>query len=376
MAKTKTHGFRQDTDGTWIIDTKVKVNGVFKHFTKRGYVTLGAAKADFERAKAEFITSKQSYRSIMFFEDLVDEYENMRKIKVDISTAERDMSDFNVYMFPYFKGKLIKDVFKQNVIHNWYRDLVGNPKITNNKKSKVITRIKDLLKFAYMHKYINAEVYQDCDVGIYQVKVSKKPEHERIIWTEDEEKAFLEATSSDKRDSLMFRLFLLTSPRLGEFLALQPCCFDKDKNRIIITQQVKNIRGQGVVLTGKLKTNESYRTIVIPSDLAEELKTYIDDFNIMDNQYIWHSFSKNKPLSRNSVRRLFAYYCDKAGVRQMNLHALRHNQAVKLASVCHTGEEIEVAARRLGHSPSMFMNTYANHTNDKTESELLKRMLG
>lgn len=376
MAKTKTHGYRQERDGSWTIDTKVKVDGEFKHFKKTGYLTLGAAKADYERAKAEFITSKQSHHKVVLFEDLVADYENMRKIKVDISTAERDISDFNVYMYPYFKGKLIKSVFKQSVIHDWYYKLVSNPKITNNKKSKVITRIKDLLKYAYMHKYIDAETFQDCDVEIYQVKVSKKPEHERIIWTESEEKAFLEAIKENVRDNLMFRLFLLTSPRLGEFLALQGSSFDREKNRIIISQQVKNIRGQGAVLTGKLKTNDSYRTIVIPEDFAEELKKYLDDFNIKDDQFIWHSFSKKQPLSRNSVRRLFAYYCDKAGIRQMNLHALRHNQAVKLASVCHTGEEIEVAARRLGHSPSMFMNTYANHCNDKTESELLKRMLG
>jgi len=44
------------------------------------------------------------------------------------------------------------------------------------------------------------------------------------------------------------------------------------------------------------------------------------------------------------------------------------------ASVCHTGEEIEAAARRLGHSPEMFMNTYARHSSDETENKLLERL--
>ncbi len=64
-----------------------------------------------------------------------------------------------------------------------------------------------------------------------------------------------------------------------------------------------------------------------------------------------------------------------AGVRKVNPHASRHLQATKLASVCATGAELEAAARRLGHSPEMFMNTYAKHSSDKTEAELVKRIM-
>ena len=374
MAKTKATGYKQENDGSWSIDTKVKVDGVWRHFHKKGYATLSEAKADFENAKNKFIREKESNHKTIFFEDLVREYEDMRAIIVDQSTLECDRGAFNNYMFPFFRGKLIKDVFNVSTISSWYRELVNNKKYTNNKKSKVITRMKDLLKFAYTHKYINAEVYQDCDVNIYQVKYSKKPMTERVVWNEEEERRFVNALSINKKDSLMFRLFLATSPRLGEFLGLQGRSFDFKRSRIIIDQQVKNVAGKGAILTDKLKTHESYRTIVIPMTLAIELKDYIESFNIKEDQFLWFYTSRNQPVSRNTIRRLFDKYCDIAGVRRMNLHALRHNQAVKLASVCHNGEEIEIAAKRLGHSPSMFMNTYANHSNDEKENILLKRL--
>lgn len=374
MAKTKTTGYKQELDGTWSIDTKVKIDGTWRHFHKKGYPTLSSARLDFENAKAKFIKEKESCHKTVLFEDLVREYEEMRSIIVDQSTLECDRGAFNNYILPYFEGRLIKDVFTVSSIVSWYKRLVASPKYTNNKKAKVITRMKDLLKFAYTHKYINAEVYQDCDVNIYQVKYSKKPATERIIWTDEEERKFIEALSINKRDSLMFRIFLATSPRLGEFLGLQGRSFDYKKNRIIIDQQVKNVAGKGAILTDKLKTHESYRTVVIPTSLSIELKEYVDSFNIKPEQFIWFYTDRNQPISRNTIRRLFDKYCDLAGVRRMNLHALRHNQAVKLARVSDSAEMIEVAAKRLGHSPSMFLNTYAKHSNDEAEIALMKRL--
>lgn len=63
-----------------------------------------------------------------------------------------------------------------------------------------------------------------------------------------------------------------------------------------------------------------------------------------------------------------------AGVRKINPHASRHLQAVKLARVADSAEMIEAAARRLGHSPEMFLNTYARHVDDEKENELLRRL--
>lgn len=372
--KVKSKGaFYQDTDGIWGIDTRILVDGQYRHFKKKGYATLSSAKADFERAKEEFIKSKAKHHEVMLFEELLAEYQKMRKVVVDVSTCECDRSTFNNYFLPYFNHKLLKDCLNKETIYNWYHELVDTTKYSNNKKSKVITRMKDLLKFAYMHEFIDAPTYQSCDVQLYQVKYSKQAKVERVVWTPDEENAFFSAVEGSLSDFIMFKVFFTISPRLGEFLALQPQCFDYAKKKITIKQQVKHIDG-GVILTDKLKTHESYRTVMIDSKLADLLQQYIETLGIKDDEFLFFGNNHNMPMARTTFRRKLYKYCELAGVRKLNPHASRHLQATKLASVCHTGEEIEAAARRLGHSPEMFMNTYARHSSDETENKLLERL--
>ena len=147
--------FVQYDDSTWGIDTRIKVNDEYRHFKKKGYPTLSAAKADFERAKAEFISSKSMNKyEVLIFDDLLVEYEKMRKVTCNPSTLGCDQSVFNVYILPYFSKKLLKDCFNTEAITEWYHNIVDDNHYTNNKKAKVITRMKDLLKFAYMHKYV------------------------------------------------------------------------------------------------------------------------------------------------------------------------------------------------------------------------------
>jgi integrase len=365
--------FRRCEDGTWMIDTKIKIENEFKHFTKRGYPTLSSAKADFERAKAEFVKKKTFNSKITFLQELIAEYLKMRKRTVNESTVEQDNYLLNKYLLSYFDNDLISNVITDDNFKMWFDDLVNNPDVSPKRQNKVITTIKSFLNFAYMHKFISASVYQDCDVCLYKVKASKKSDKERVIWSPEEEKSFIQSLDDDKI-SLMFRTFIIVATRLGEFLGIQGKCFDYANSRINICQQVKNKVGEGAFLTGKLKTSDSYRTILIPKELNEELNDYITQLGIKDDDFLWFSSDKKKPYSRTHIRKLFNYYCDKANVRRMNLHALRHNQAVKLARICTTGEEIEIVARRLGHSPEVFMNIYANHHNQEKETELLSKL--
>ena len=366
--------FVQFEDGTWGIDTKVKIGEEFKHFGKKGYATLSAAKADFERGKAEFISLKSLNKyEVLIFDDLLRKYNDMRRVIVNESTLGCDNSEFHVYFLPYFGGKLLRDCFNQESIENWYQELVDNPHYSNNRKAKVITRMKDLLKFAYMRKFIDAVIYQDCDCCLYQVKYSKKPQHEKVIWEESEEQAFWEVVSDYPKDYLMFRVFFTCGARLGEFLGLQVNCFNPSKKKLDIKQQAIYVPNKGLIVTDRLKTHESYRTVILPNDLASDLERYITTIGLKENDFLFFGNNRKQPLSRTNFRRKLYKYCDLAGVRKIVPHTSRHLQATKLAKVATSGEMIEAAARRLGHSPEMFMNTYARHSNDNNEEDLLRK---
>ena len=351
---------------TWAIDTKIKVDGKYVHFSKSGYDTLASAKADFENAKNEVIEKRSTILKKDIFDNLFIEYEKMRAVTIDIATLETDKAIYRNY-FKEFHGKKIEECFKAQIIKRWYESLIKDVRVSNGRKSKVIACMKNLLKFAYNHKYIGAVVYQDCDVEIYQVKYTKKPKTERVVWTVEEEAAFHSAIACNQNDSIMFNLFFICSARLGEFLGLMPSCIDFKNKKIHIMQQVKNIAGQGPVLTDKLKSHDSYRSVILPDGILKELKTYIENKNIGDNDFLF-------TISRNTFRRRLNHYCDMAGVRRINPHCSRHMMAVKLSKVATTGDLIVAAAGVLGHSPETFMNTYANHNNDTKQRELLSKI--
>lgn len=368
---TKSGAIRQEKDKTWTIDTKIKVNSEYKHIHKRSFETYKDAKEYLEDIKTQvdkygIISSNDS------FDTLINEYKKMRKLRFNFSTCETDESIYNVYLLPYFSGKRIKDVFKQSVIKEWYENIISNNKYSDNKKSKIITRIKDIIEFAWLHEYIDSQAHQQCMVVIYPISCNKKAKTERVVWTDLEERKFLETIKKENiKDYLYFSILLNTGLRMGEFLGLQGKSFDYKTNKLIINQQVLNKRGSGWLLTETLKTHDSYRTVILPKYLSVMLNEHINNFNIGKEDFLIFMNNKKAPMSRTELRRKLYKYAEMADIRKANPHALRHNQAVKLATICDTTEKVEIAAKRLGHSPSMFMNTYANHTNDAKQEELL-----
>ena len=368
--------FVQYEDSTWGIDTKVKIKDDFKHFGKKGYATLSAAKADFERAKEEFIQNNLDTHEHMFYEELAQEFLKMKSITVAQGTTYMNQSILNTYFAPCFNKQLIKDFIKRDVIKDWYIKLVDDTHIGSNRKNKVIGVMREFLKYAYMNEYIDPKIYQSCDVLLIRVKENGMEKKERIAWSMKELTDFFNAIPKDSKDYLMFKLFFTTSPRISEFLALMPRCYDFEKKRISIEQQILYSYNQSgkQQLSNRLKTKDSYRTILLPKDLAELLENYIRDFNIQDDEFLFWGKDRHTAYAKTTFKRRLDHYCDLAGVRRINPHGARHTMAVLLAAVSLTGEDIQAAARRLGHSPEMFMNTYANHKNEEKESELLGKV--
>lgn len=372
--KTKTKGkFVQTKNGLWDIDTKIKINDTYKHFKRKGYKTLKEAQNDYERAVNEFIKKYSNTYSNLFFEDLFEQFETMREMCVDVSTTQIDKSIYKNYFYNDFHGKLLKDVFNRQEIIKWYSKLVSNTEKTNVRKSKVVVLLKQILKFAYQNLLIDAPTYQVCDVCLYPIKYSRNTRKEKVAWSKEELNTFLKSIDNGT-DEVMFRLFFFLATRLGEFLALMPRAYNRQNKTIVIEQQVKNVSGNDTqVLTNKLKTHESYRTIALTDDICNMLNDYIDIVGIKENEFL---FGKTKPLSRQTFRRKLTYYVKKANVREISPHCARHTKATMLASVCKTTQDIEACARRMGHSPSMFMDTYGKHNTQETERELIAKLEG
>ena len=64
------------------------------------------------------------------------------------------------------------------------------------------------------------------------------------------------------------------------------------------------------------------------------------------------------PISDQTLRRRFDYFADKAGVKKIRIHDLRHSHASLLIN---KGQNILIVSKRLGHSDiTQTLNTYSH----------------
>ena len=66
-------------------------------------------------------------------------------------------------------------------------------------------------------------------------------------------------------------------------------------------------------------------------------------------------------------------YMDRARLPRISPHGFRHTKATMFMSVCKTMAEVKAAAKFLGHSVTMMMETYA-HAEERTIDVIIKRM--
>lgn len=72
----------------------------------------------------------------------------------------------------------------------------------------------------------------------------------------------------------------------------------------------------------------------------------------------WFVFGGEEPLSDQTIRRRLNEYADKAGVKKIRVHDIRHSHASLLIN---KGQNILIVSQRLGHSDvTQTLNTYSH----------------
>lgn len=72
----------------------------------------------------------------------------------------------------------------------------------------------------------------------------------------------------------------------------------------------------------------------------------------------WFVFGGEEPLSDQTIRRRLNEYADKAGVKRIRVHDIRHSHASLLIN---KGQNILIVSQRLGHSDvTQTLNTYSH----------------
>lgn len=127
---------------------------------------------------------------------------------------------------------------------------------------------------------------------------------------------FAEAKMEEPMHYYAFELLYWCGIREGELLALTPSDFDFNKRTLRINKSYQRINGRDIIT--EPKTPKSNRVIKIPSFLCDEMQDYIGML------YGAEKDTRLFPISKTALYRAMKTGCEKAEVKKIRIHDLRH----------------------------------------------------
>lgn len=203
----------------------------------------------------------------------------------------------------------------------------------------------------------------------------KAEQHEIQPFTKAEAKAFLAAVSGDRLEAL-YTVALTMGLRQGEALGLRWDDVDLEGGTLQVRDQLQRV--DGTLQLVPLKTKRSRRVLTMPgpavSALREHRKRQLEEqlaaCRWMDGEYVFTT-SIGTPLEARNVVRSFKALLQRAGLRDVRFHDLRHSAATLLLV---QGVPTRVVMEILGHSQaSTTQNTY-QHVAPELQREAADRM--
>lgn len=180
-------------------------------------------------------------------------------------------------------------------------------------------------------------------------KMGGKTAEAMKFWTKDEYLRFSEAVSDKPMSFYAFEVLYWTGIRCGELLALTPSDFDLTASTLSVTKSYQRLQGRDVVTPPK--TPNSVRKIQMPRFLRDEMAEFISmrsclrpDERLFDTTkyYLGHEMSRG---------------CEKAGVKRIRVHDLRHSHVSLLIDM---GFSALAIAERVGHEAVDITYRYAH----------------
>ena len=170
------------------------------------------------------------------------------------------------------------------------------------------------------------------------------------FWTLEEYQRFIHTIEPGTRYYIIFEILFWTGCRIGELLALTKQDINFEKNQISITKTYYRTGRRDVVR--EPKTKQSIRVVEIPEFLKQEIKIFVDGhYGMPENERLF-------PIVQEAVQHKMRHQMEKAGVKKIRVHDLRHSH---VAYLINKGVEPLLIKERVGHKDiRITMNTYGH----------------
>ena len=331
--------YRDEQRNTWFVSTRYQSwTGEHKQKVKRGFSTKKEAQS-WER---EFL-QKQSADMDMSFKAFAEIYFSDKGNRLKERTIKNKKYMIGAKVLPFLGDKPMNAIKPADIIQ-WQNAL-----LRQEYSATYLRMLQNQVTAIFNHA---ERLYGLHDNPCKKVcKIGKANADELSFWTVDEYKQFRETLQDDIFYKPLFELLFWTGCRVGEALALTARDIDFDKMQVSITKTYYRHNG-GDIIT-KPKTESSVRNVSIPEDLGKALQEYIQRFygGLEQEDRLF-------PITDRAVQKKIVKSAEKAGVKRIRVHDLRHSH---VALLIEKGVSPLAIAERVGHdSINTTMNVYGH----------------
>jgi integrase len=247
--------------------------------------------------------------------------------------------------------------------------------ITSN---KILTTLTSIFTQAQRHGVIRMNAAEIAE----RLKVSREDEDEdgaeilpEHVYDGKSLKRLILATKAGTMERVLVEIPSLTGMRIGEVLGLQWDGIDFDRGEITVkTTLVVSDKDEGVELKAP-KSKRSRRVLGMDKSLAHDLKSWKLACPKSSNNLVFTT-EIGGFIHRKNAGNLFDAVVERAGVKRLTFHRLRHTFASMLIS---HGKDVAEVSRLLGHTDTAFtLRKYVHFVPRKTNTmeEFAKSILG
>jgi integrase len=322
---------------------------------KRGFTTKREAQ-EWER---EFLLQRSDDLS-MTFEQFLKVYEDDRRPRLKYNTWVSKEYIIKDKLLPYF-GDMPMNAIEAKDIIRWQNLLIESR--DNNGEPYKATYLKCIHNqltaiFTHAYKFYGLKVNPASKAG----SMGKKNADEMEFWTREEYARAAKVAMETPRLYYPVEVLYWCGLRLGELLALTYADVDFDRKTIRVNKSYQKIKGKEYITDPK--TPKSKRVVAIPDNLCAELHEY------MGLQYGYKMTDRMFPVSKNYLSAHLHDVADKAGVKPIRVHDLRHSHVSHLIELGFTPVAI---AERVGHESIEITLRYA-HLFPTKQTEMADRL--
>lgn len=329
-------------------------------YKKRGFESTTKA----SKAESDFLALVRAGTGVSItYDNLYNIYYENRKDRI----KKRSLSDidytYRLHIKPTWGDIKISDI-NLNKLEIWQSKLLQltyckKTKINNETKIEEIHYSNEYLRtiqsmFKTILKYGSKIGYkvEPSVLNFELVKNSSEHKKEMLFWEPDEYKKFISVVD-DVQYKALFSILYWCGLRLGEALALRFCDINLLSGELSIN---RNYDQKNRIFTSP-KTNNSYRTAIMPNQCLEAVKAWIEASHYYDADNSHIVFGIDQPLDDNTIRNKKDKWCEKAGVKRIRIHDFRHSHVSLLIDLGFNAFDI---AKRLGHTTEMVNNRYGH----------------